>query len=223
MTNQASKLIKEHYDFKDLVALVALLRSEEGCPWDQVQTHESIRKNMIEECYEAVEGIDRKDDTLLCEELGDILLQVVFHAQIACDEGAFKIEEVIDGICHKMIRRHPHVFSDWNCNEELNAENAYSRWEQIKQAEKEEINLECSLNRVAHTLPSLMRSQKIIKKAVQAGRQTPGTLTTKTELYKRYKSLCLDAEASGVDLEELGYQFNEGYIRSIVTEEENEN
>ena len=74
MTEQASKLMKEHYDFKDLVALMALLRSEEGCPWDRAQTHESIRKNLIEECYEAIEGIDRKDDELLCEELGDILL-----------------------------------------------------------------------------------------------------------------------------------------------------
>mgnify|MGYP000672949711 CR=1 FL=1 len=73
MTEQASKLMKEHYDFKDLVALMELLRSEEGCPWDRVQTHESIRKNLIEECYEAIEGIDRKDDELLCEELGDIL------------------------------------------------------------------------------------------------------------------------------------------------------
>ena len=82
MTEQASKLMKEHYDFKDLVALMELLRSEEGCPWDRAQTHESIRKNLIEECYEAIEGIDRKDDELLCEELGDILLQVVFHAQI---------------------------------------------------------------------------------------------------------------------------------------------
>ena len=198
MTEQASKLMKEHYDFKDLVALMELLRSEEGCPWDRAQTHESIRKNLIEECYEAIEGIDRKDDELLCEELGDILLQVVFHAQIAQDEGAFTMERVIDGICRKMVRRHPHIFSDENYSEELKAES--------------------SLDRVARTLPSLMRSQKLIKKAVQAGRQTSGERTDKEELRKRYEALCLDAEASGVDLEELGYRFNEDYIRSKATE-----
>ena len=218
MTEQASKLMKEHYDFKDLVALMELLRSEEGCPWDRAQTHESIRKNLIEECYEAIEGIDRKDDELLCEELGDILLQVVFHAQIAQDEGAFTMERVIDGICRKMVRRHPHIFSDENYSKELKAESAYFRWEQIKQAEKDETNLESSLDRVARTLPSLMRSQKLIKKAVQAGRQTSGERTDKEELRKRYEALCLDAEASGVDLEELGYRFNEDYIRSKATE-----
>ena len=94
MTEQASKLMKEHYDFKDLVALMELLRSEEGCPWDRAQTHESIRKNLIEECYEAIEGIDRKDDELLCEELGDILLQVVFHTVIETENNNFRLDDV---------------------------------------------------------------------------------------------------------------------------------
>mgnify|MGYP001119672542 FL=1 len=143
---------------------------------------------------------------------------MVFHAQIAQDEGAFTMERVIDGICRKMVRRHPHIFSDENYSEEFKAESAYFRWEQIKRAEKDETDLESSLERVARTLPSLMRSQKLIKKAVQAGRQTGGERTDKEELRKRYEALCLDAEASGVDLEELGYRFNEDFIRSKATE-----
>ena len=117
-----------------------------------------------------------------------------------------------------MVRRHPHIFSDENYSQEFKAESAYFRWEQIKRAEKEETDLESSLERVARTLPSLMRSQKLIKKAVQAGRQTSGEHTDEEELRKRYEALCLDAEASGVDLEELGYRFNEDYIRSKATE-----
>ncbi|MDR3552464.1 MAG: MazG nucleotide pyrophosphohydrolase domain-containing protein, partial [Clostridia bacterium] len=101
---------KPRYTFGDLVAIMTLLRGENGCPWDREQTHESIRKNLIEETYEVVEAIDNKDRALLREELGDVLLQVVFHAEMERQAGGFDIEDVSDGICRKLIERHPHIF-----------------------------------------------------------------------------------------------------------------
>ncbi|MBR5295475.1 MAG: nucleoside triphosphate pyrophosphohydrolase, partial [Clostridia bacterium] len=100
---------KKHFSFADLVALVHFLRSPQGCSWDQEQTHESIRRHFIEEAYEVCEGIDKNDNDLLCEELGDMLFQVLFHTDIAEGENAFHLTDVFDGICKKMIRRHPHL------------------------------------------------------------------------------------------------------------------
>ena len=103
---------KSKYDVNDLVRIMQFLRGENGCPWDKEQTHESIRKNLIEETYEAVEAIDKKDSHLLCEELGDVLMQVVFHAQMEAEAGVFDFSDVADGVCKKLIERHPHVFGD---------------------------------------------------------------------------------------------------------------
>ncbi len=146
---------KEHFSFSDLVEIVSLLRSPEGCPWDRVQTHKSLRNNFVEEAYEVCEGIDREDHSLLCEELGDVLLQIVFHAGIAKDEGAFTIDCVIDGICKKMISRHPHIFSE---DPTVTPES----WEEIKRKEKGERTLSDSLSRVSTSLPALKRAQKFI-------------------------------------------------------------
>lgn len=217
MEERAKALIKEHYDFEDIVAIMALLRSENGCPWDREQTHESIRKNLIEECYEAVEGIDKKDPELLCEELGDLLLQVVFHARISEDENEFSIYDAIDGVCRKMVRRHPHIFSD---EEADGAEIAYKKWEELKEKEKSDERLSSALERVAKTLPSLMRTQKLLKKTVKAGKEEAGKVCSKKELTARYKELCLDANASGIDAEELGYAFNEEYIKEKSRDED---
>ena len=103
---------KERYNTEDLIEIVRLLRSPGGCPWDKVQTHESIRKDFIEEVYEAVEAIDEKDPVHLREELGDVLLQVVFHTVLEEEKGGFAFDDVTDEICKKMIIRHPHVFGD---------------------------------------------------------------------------------------------------------------
>ena len=103
---------KDKYNFEDLLKIMEVLRSPEGCPWDREQTHESIRKDFIEETYEVIEAINKKDKELLCEELGDVLLQVAFHVQIEKEEGSFGIEEVTDGVCKKLIERHPHVFGE---------------------------------------------------------------------------------------------------------------
>ena len=120
--------------FDEFVATIAALRSENGCPWDRKQTHESLKECLVEETGEVLEAIDKKDDANLCEELGDVLLQVVMHAQIAAEEGRFTIEDVISGVNEKMIRRHPHVFGDIKVS---SVEEGLDLWEQIKQKEKE--------------------------------------------------------------------------------------
>ena len=119
--------------FDEFVATIAALRSENGCPWDRKQTHESLKECLVEETGEVLEAIDKKDDANLCEELGDVLLQVVMHAQIAAEEGRFTIEDVISGVNEKMIRRHPHVFGDIKVS---SVEEGLDLWEQIKQEAK---------------------------------------------------------------------------------------
>lgn len=120
--------------FDEFVETIALLRGEKGCPWDKKQTHESLKECLTEEAGEVLEAIDKKDDENLCEELGDLLLQVVMHAQIATEENRFTIEDVIRGVNEKMIRRHPHVFGDAEVD---SVEEGLDLWEQIKKREKE--------------------------------------------------------------------------------------
>lgn len=122
------------YNYEELLNIVAELRSDHGCPWDKAQTHESMIPCLRDECEEVVQAIQNKDDENLCEELGDVLLQVLLHAQIAKEEGRFTMEEVVDGLARKMVRRHPHVFAGETYGSE---EEARRRWEEIKKAEKE--------------------------------------------------------------------------------------
>ncbi len=131
---------KGRYGFKDLVEIMEKLRSEDGCPWDRKQTHDTLKPYMIEEAYEVLEAIDQEDHYLLEEELGDLMLQVVFHAQIADENGFFDVEDVIDQICNKLVRRHPHVFSDVIAE---TSEDVLVNWEAIKREEKERNNTLC--------------------------------------------------------------------------------
>ena len=125
------------YNYTELLDIIAELRSDHGCPWDRAQTHESMIPCLRDECEEVVQAIMQKDDDNLCEELGDVLLQVLLHAQIAKEEGKFTMEDVVDGLAQKMVRRHPHVFG----NEEYGSpEQNRLRWEEIKKAEKEAKN-----------------------------------------------------------------------------------
>ena len=119
---------------EDLVRIIRILRSENGCPWDRVQTHASIRMDMLEEAYEAADAIDKKDMKNLCEELGDVLFQVMFHSEIEAEQGNFTVDDVVNGICEKMIRRHPRVFG----GEIPEVENEKDLWEAIKKQEREE-------------------------------------------------------------------------------------
>ena len=157
---------KEHYKFNDLIKIMSLLRSENGCIWDREQNHKSIRNNFIEETYEAIEAIDTDNLDLLKEELGDVLLQVVFHAQIEKENNTFDIDDVTDGICKKLILRHPHVFGDTDVE---NTDQVLDNWNAIKQKEKKQDTAAKAMNDVARSLPALMRSQKIIKRASKAG------------------------------------------------------
>ncbi len=123
------------YSFQDLTDIIAKLRSDEGCPWDREQTYESLKKCLADEAQEVYEAVDNQDMDNLCEELGDVLLQVMLNSQIAREEGAFTIDDVIDGLCRKMIRRHPHVFGDVKVS---SVEEGLALWNAIKAQEKAE-------------------------------------------------------------------------------------
>ena len=150
------------YTFDDLVTVVELLRSEGGCPWDMEQTHKSIRNDFIEETYEVIEAIDTEDPVLLREELGDVLLQVVFHARIEQEQDVFGMEEVSNDICAKLIRRHPHVFGTVEVE---NSAEVLKNWEAIKGEEKQRITMTDKLRAIPPMYPALMRAQKVGKKA----------------------------------------------------------
>ncbi len=159
-------MLKEKYEFSDLVEIMKTLRSENGCPWDREQTHESLKKYLIEETYEVLEAIDLNDKDRFCEELGDLLLQIIFHAQIAAENGNFDINDVITGICRKMIQRHTHVFGDAKAE---NADEVLANWEAIKKKEKGQKSQTEVLKSVPANLPALMRSYKVQQKAAQVG------------------------------------------------------
>ena len=156
---------KERYEIEDLLKIMALLRSENGCPWDREQTHASIRKNFIEETYEAVEAIDKDDAILLREELGDVLLQIVFHAQMEKERGSFDFSDVCDGICKKLIVRHPHIFGEESLP---NAGAVHDRWEEIKKETKGQKTATETLAAVPKQLPALMRATKVQQRAERA-------------------------------------------------------
>lgn len=157
---------KKNYVFEDLVNIVAVLRGEGGCPWDAVQTHTTIKKDLIEETYEVIEAINKDDKVLLCEELGDLMLQVVFHAQIETEKDCFNIDAVSDGICKKLIERHPHVFGEINVD---GVEDVLTNWDDIKRRTKGQKTTTQAMQAVPRELPALMRSTKIQKKAKKAG------------------------------------------------------
>lgn len=151
-----------------LVDLIAVLRSENGCPWDREQTHSSLRPNMIEEAYEAIDAINDNDMAHLKEELGDVLLQVILHSQIASEEHAFDIEDVAKGLHDKIIHRHPHVFGNTKVN---TPEEALMSWDAIKKEEKK--HRKSAMDGVSKSQSALMSAQKISKKAVKCGFEWP--------------------------------------------------
>lgn len=161
---------KPKYSVEDLLYIMRILRSPDGCPWDKQQTHQSIRSNFIEETYEVVEAIDLNDPELLKEELGDVLLQVIFHSQMESETGNFDFSDVADGICKKLIVRHPHIFSDVVA--ETPAE-VLKNWEDIKQRQKGQTTQSEALSSVPRTLPSLMRCEKVQHRAAKAGFDYP--------------------------------------------------
>ena len=156
---------KERYNVSDLVDIMELRRSPEGCPWDREQDHASIRRNLIEEAYEAAEAIDLDDKAGLVEELGDVLLQIVFHCQMEREAGGFTLDDVADGVCKKLIYRHPHVFADTTVS---GAAEVLENWDALKRKEKKQETAADAIEAVARSLPALWRAEKICSKAIKA-------------------------------------------------------
>lgn len=157
---------KDRYNINDLLKIMELLRSPGGCPWDAEQTHESIRKDLIEETYEVIEAINKNDRELLLEELGDVLLQVTFHTQMEKEKGSFDFDDVCDGICKKLVERHPHVFGSVNVE---SADEVLKNWDDIKRKSKGQKTQGSAMEKIPRELPALMRAEKIQAKARKAG------------------------------------------------------
>lgn len=177
---------KDRYTVDDLRLIVKALRGENGCPWDKVQTHTTLRKDFIEEVYEAVEAIDCDSPEMLREELGDVLLQVVFHADIEEDEGRFNLDDVADEVCKKLVERHPHVFGELKLD---TPDEVLKSWDTIKKEKKNQTYTD-TLNAVPKVFPALMRSQKLQKRASRAGMD----FESETQAFESLKSEVAEAE-----------------------------
>lgn len=169
MKDVAKFVGKEHYTVEDLLEIITILRSPEGCPWDREQDHKSIRRDFLEECYEAIEAIDTDNTALLREELGDVLLQVVFHSEIEREAGHFDFSDVVSGVAEKMVVRHPHVFADTEAD---TTAQVLANWDQIKRETKRQKTNREVLASVSPAMPALMRAQKVRKKAAGMGAET---------------------------------------------------
>lgn len=157
---------KEKYNFNDLLRIMEILRAPDGCMWDREQDHQSIRRNFIEETYEVCEAIDEQDPEHLKEELGDVLLQVVFHTEMEKEKGVFDIGDVADGICKKLIYRHPHIFGTVEVG---SSEEILRNWDELKRKEKHQETDTSALESVAKSLPGLIRAEKLQKKVAKVG------------------------------------------------------
>lgn len=197
------KCLDNTMDFNDLLDIMDTLRGEEGCPWDREQTHESLKKYLVEECYEVLEAVDEKNDDMLIEELGDVLLQIVFHSRIGKEEGYFNINDVIKGICNKMIQRHPHIFGEIQVS---NSDEVLANWDEIKKKEKGFQTYTDELRHIAKNLPSLMRAEKIQAKASKIGfdwDKVEGALDKVFEEFEEVKHVYNSTDKARI-LEELG-------------------
>ncbi|MDL2300201.1 nucleoside triphosphate pyrophosphohydrolase [Clostridiaceae bacterium OttesenSCG-928-D20] len=189
---------KRKYVLSDFLDIMRILRSPEGCPWDREQTHKSVRRNFLEETYEVCEAIDSGDLDLLKEELGDVLMQVILHSLIEEEQGSFNLDDVADFACKKLIRRHPHIFSDVEVE---NTEQVLQNWDEIKKQEKNQQTASETMESVAKSLPALWRAEKIQKKARKVGfdwNKLPDALAKIDEELTELK----DAIESGTGIEE---------------------
>lgn len=185
-------------NLEELIAVIAKLRAPDGCQWDREQTHSTLKPNMLEEAYEAVDAIDDNDMVHLKEELGDVLLQVVLHAQIAEEEGAFNIEDVAKGIKDKLIHRHPHVFGDVKVN---STKDILDNWEKLKQEEKR--HRKSAMDGISKAQSALMSAQKISKKAVKTGFEWPDESSLYDCIYSEFEEFkAAEQEGSREHMEE---------------------
>lgn len=194
---------KSKYNIEDLLVIMKLLRGEGGCPWDREQTHESIKKNFIEETYEVIEAINKNDKDLLLEELGDVLMQVVFHTELETEQGGFDFDDVADGICKKLILRHPHVFGDVKAD---NTDEVLRNWDDIKIKSKGQKSQTETMLSVPRELPALMRAAKVQQKAAKVGFDWKDISGAKQKLCEEMSELDRAVENGDSDnaFEELG-------------------
>ena len=187
---------KDQYDLSDFIALIDFLRSENGCPWDRVQTHESIRRNLLEEACELAETIDQGDTDHREEELGDVLMQVLFHTSIEAQAGHFTLDDVADRACKKLVSRHPNVFGEKTDRD----------WDQLKREERGEETVASSMDSVARTLPALWRAEKLQKKAARAGFDWPDVHDALDKIEEEARELREGIDAGDRDnmIEEVG-------------------
>ena len=229
---------KGAYDLNDLIQLIALLRGPGGCPWDQEQTHSSNRRNFLEEAYEAAEAFDRDDPALMCEELGDMLMQVLFNIRMEEEQGRFGLAEVTDGVCKKLIFRHPHVFGSDKAD---TSDEVLVHWEERKRQEKHFTHPSDALDAVARSLSALWRADKLQNKAERVGfeeKHFEDALVRLSEQEKRFSAAVpggSDAEEqlgallfaavragrlAGLDPEQALHRYCERYISSFRQVEE---
>ena len=192
---------KSFYTCADLVEIVKLLRSPGGCPWDREQTHASIRRDLLEESYEVAEAIDEGSPEHLREELGDLLLQVVFHAVLAQEDGQFDLDAVADGVCKKLIYRHPHVFGDVTVG---STGEVLKNWEELKKKEKHQASQADAVDAVARSLPALWRAEKVQKKAAKVGFDWPDVSGALDKVAEETAELKAAMEGDGDPEDEFG-------------------
>lgn len=206
---------KEIYTFEDLLHIVKRLRAKDGCAWDRAQTHESLKSCMKEEAYEVIEAIEQGDMQNLEEELGDVLLQVVMHSEIAQEEEVFTINGVITGICKKLVRRHPHVFGSVTAQSE---QQALENWDVIKRAEKKEKTPLDSMKRIPIALPACIRAQKAQKYAEKAGYvfEAPIQQLGREEVGERLFALLNEARILGIDGEEALEEYTKKFVMDRI-------
>ena len=185
---------KNQYSWEDFLEVIRILRSPGGCPWDAEQTHASIRREFLEEVYETLDALDRDDPVAMCEELGDVLMQVAFHSRIEEEAGRFTAADVVDGIAKKMIFRHPHVFGTAQAD---TSEQVLVNWEALKRQEKGQRTTADAIEAVPHTLPALWRAEKINKKTRNAGFDWSDPMGALEKLEEEVRELRLAMEAGG--------------------------
>ena len=193
--------MKDKYNVNDLVRIMEILRAPDGCMWDQAQDHHSIRQNFIEETYEACEAIDDNDTDHLKEELGDVLLQVVFHTQMEKEKGVFDLNDVADGVCKKLIFRHPHIFGDVKVG---STDEILSNWDDLKRKEKKQETDTSTLESVSKSLPSLIRAQKLQKKAAKVGFDWPDVSGALDKVEEELAEVRAAIDGNGNIEEEIG-------------------
>ena len=188
--------VKDRYDLNDFVSLISFLRSDNGCPWDRVQTHSSIKRNLMEEAYELAETLENDDKEHMKEELGDVLMQVLFHTDIEANAGVFDLNDVADHACKKLVSRHPNLFG----------EKTDLDWDQIKRLERGEVTVASEMNDVSRTLPALWRAEKIQRKAAKIGYDWPSVFDALDKIQEETQELREGIVASDEDniIEELG-------------------